>query len=138
MLDIIQKFKTQLIIGSMSVALLATGGALLVAKIENRQLVKANTSLDTKVTGLQRDVAQAETNTEQLKTAITDQKRQWEAKAAQDAAVLAETKRRLVEAQTASRVARSEAAKILATPPQGDTLDARVRDVDARILETLK
>jgi hypothetical protein len=121
--------------------MLAAGVALLLGYAENRHLQKVTRNQDALInapgTGYVARLAQSETNTVQLKTAIETQRKQFEAKAAADAAVLSETARRLAAAQVLTRRAQAGAAKILATPPQGDTLDARIRDVDARLLETM-
>jgi hypothetical protein len=138
--------KWKILTGAGVAATVIMGIALLIAYSDNAHLQKVarnqdiliNGNPDTGTPGYVQKLAQAETNTQQLKSAIDAQRVAFEAKAAKDAAVLADTTRLLSAAQAETRDARAAAAKLLASPAHGDTLDARVRDVDARILETLK
>lgn len=100
--------------------------ALVAAKIENR--VKQHT-IDGQAAAIVRltsDLATSRANFDGLKAA-TDRA------AAQQATRLADTERRLAAVRAAA-----PKPQILTAPPKGDTLEARVRDVDARFLETLK
>lgn len=124
------------------VSLVAVSGFLVYAQIENSHLVKVNADLDRRIndpkSGLLVAVAQCRTNTENAVGAIERQNAALVAKSKADAATLAEATRRLAIAQTESRKARLIADRLLSRKPQGSTLDAQVRDVDARLLETLK
>ena len=110
---------------------------LVTARAEIRHLEKIVANRDARIEVLTSDLAQANTNVAQFKTAIADARAKMEARAAADAAKLADTTVRLNAAQQTSRTASARAAQ-LAAPARGDTLESRVRDVDARILETLK
>lgn len=112
------------------------------ALLDNRHLNRVNSQLDARitdpVTGYERRVAQANTNVENLKVAIERQTAEWKTQSAAAAATLAETQRRLDNAQAATKKAEARSAVLLSRPPVGDTLEARIKDVDARILESLK
>lgn len=136
------KFAWQAGAVAAAVALLTVSGFLIAAQVENRRIAAVNRALDDRITnpktGYVVKLVQAETNTAVVVAGLERQNAALKAKAAQDAARLAETTRLLATAQADSRVARREAAALLSRPPAGDTLEQRVLDADARILETLK
>lgn len=111
---------------------------LLLAQVENRRLVKVNDSLDKRVVAETQARVQAETNTEQLKTAFANQKQQMERRAAEDARVLADTRQRLAAAQRETRDARDQVNAFLRRPPQGSTICEQYEDIDRRGMEDLK
>lgn len=111
---------------------------LLLAQVENRRLVKVNDNLDGRLAVETRARAQAETNTEQLKAAIANQKRQMEQRAAEDARVLADTRQRLAAAQRETRETRDQVNAFLRRPPQGSTICEQYEDIDRRGMEDLK
>lgn len=142
LIDKLQKYAWQAGAGVAVVALLTTSGFLIAAKVENNRVTSLNRVLDDRITNpetgyivlLEREQTNAQTTKRALETQVADLR----AAAARDAARLAETERRLSAAQRETAQARRDAARIMATPPQGDTLEQRVLDVDARLLETLK
>lgn len=107
-------------------------GALAWSYIENRQLTAANTALDARLNSTRTELAQANTNTAQLQVAIADQRVKFERRAADDARVLAETRQRLADAQTATRAAQTQVADLLRQPPQGSTVCEQYEDIDRR------
>ena len=120
-------------IGAGAAALVALGlaGSLLVAKIENRTLTK---QLDQQGKAL----SQARSNVTTLEAAVAKQNAEIERQGRLAAERLARTEAALAEAAVGRRDAERRSAGLLKNPPKGDTLDARIRDVDARILEALK
>lgn len=136
------KFAWQIGAAGAALALLTVSGFLIAAQLENHRIASVNRQLDAQIsdpkTGYVVRLAQAQTNTLQLKTGLERQVSDLKAKAAADAARLAETERLLKLAQADSRQARRQAADLLSRAPAGDTLEQRVLDADARILETLK
>jgi len=136
------KFAWQIGASAAAVALLVTSGFLIAAQVENHRVAELNRALDDRIsnpsTGYVVKLAQAQTNTIQVKTALERQVADLRAKAAADAARLAATEARLQAAQRETAKARRDAAAMLARPPQGDTLEQRVLDVDGRLLEQLK
>ncbi len=138
----LSKFAWQIGALGAAVALLTVTGYLIAAQVENHRIASVNRQLDARIsdpkTGYVVRLAQAETNTIQLKIGLERQVSDLKAKAAADAARLAETDRLLKAAQADSRAARRQAADLLSRAPAGDTLEQRVLDADARILETLK
>ena len=120
-------------IGAGAAALVALGlaGSLLVAKIENRTLTK---QLDQQGKAL----SQARSNVSALEAAVAKQNAEIERQGRLAAERLARTEAALAEAAAARRDAERRSAGLLKNPPKGETLDARIRDVDARILEALK
>lgn len=123
-------------------SLIAVSGFLVYAQIENSHLAKVNAALDARIndpkTGLLVAVAQCRSNTETAIGAVEQQNRILTEQSTRDTAALAEATRQLAIAQAESKKARAQVAVLLSRKPQGATLDAQVRDVDARLLETLK
>lgn len=122
--------------------LVATGIWLAVVQWENYRLTSYNQKLDAKIndpaTGYIVLLTQSRTNVVSLEGAIKDQADLFKLRADQDAKVLAATQAALNKAQVATRAAERTAASLLAVKPRGATLEARVIDVDSRILESLK
>jgi len=117
---------------------IATAGALFFLALnvaENRHLTKVTGNLDAQIndpkTGYVVKLAQSETNTTQLRTAMDSQRKDFEAKAASDAATLATTAAHLKQVQADNARLRRASAAILAAP---DDINA----VDAAILGTLQ
>lgn len=134
--------KWKLIAGAASVSLLGVGFLLAVAQMDNRHLSKINDGLDARIndknTGLVVQLAQAATNAATLKVSTERQTTELKARAAEDRTRLEAATAALAIAQRKTRVAEARAAILLSQPPRGDTLDARILDVDARLLEMLK
>ena len=118
---------------------LIMGGFMVSTHFQNNrleeQIEELNASINDPKTGYVAQLVQAKTNFENVKQELEYQNRVFEEKSARDAAQLAETKRQLAAAQAATRAAERKIASFLATPPQGDTLEERILDVDRRALE---
>lgn len=131
------------IIGVAStIGVIVTGFMLVTTKIE-LHIVRSDRNalykrINDPVNGLVVQLAQSETNTATLKLAAERTIAVLREKAASDALTLADTQSKLAAAQQTSVRAREQSAIILSSKPKGDTLDAQIRDVDARLLETLK
>lgn len=141
-LDTLTGWKWKLAAGGGILLLLAVSGLLAYAQIQNHYLAGVNAKLDDRInnksTGLLVTVAQCRTNAETAIGGIQHQNALLLAQSDKDKAALAETTRLLAIAQAQTKKAEAQAAVLLATKPRGATLEARVRDVDARLLETLK
>lgn len=121
----------KIVTGVTGALLLAATVMLWSARSENGRLTEQRDSLTVQL-------AQEKTNGLQLTVAIAEQRRQFEAKAVEDARVLADTQSKLTAAQATTASARAAAAKILKGAPKGTTLEERITDIDARLLESLK
>ncbi len=112
------------------------------AQMENRHLTKLNAQLDARInnptTGLNAQLAQARTNSLQLESALATQNQRLREQATESNARLTALTARLTEIQRQNRQLAADRARIMATPPRGTTLDERVRDIDTRVLETLR
>jgi len=132
----------KLVAGGGIILLLIVSGFLLYAQIENRHLARVNAELDARInnptTGLLVTVAQCRTNAETAIGAVEQQNSALATRAAESARALADTTAKLEAAQKLTRAAESRVAVLLSRPPVGVTLEDRVKDVDARLLESLK
>ena len=139
---LLSKFAWQIGASAAVVALLTVSGFLVAAQVENHRVTELNNVLDARisdpVTGYVVRLAQAQTNAITVTTALERQVADLKAAAAAADARLRETEANLATAQRESREARRQAAQILNPAPRGDTLEDRVLDVDARILDSLK
>jgi len=121
---------------------LILGFLLITTRIDLGQVKRQNRALDDRInnrdTGLVVQLAQSDTNVATLRIALARTRAELDAKAATDAARLAETSNRLAAAERDRERARRSSGSILATKPTGDTLEAQIRDIDARVLESLK
>lgn len=112
------------------------------AQMQNRSLTKLNTQLDARInnpaTGYVAQLAQANTNVATLKTAVERQNVTIRTNAATADRKLAALNVALAGAERRNVGLRADAARILATPPKGNTLEQRVLDIDKRVLETLE
>jgi hypothetical protein len=115
---------------------------LLQAQMENRSLTKLNNQLDARInnpaTGYVVQLAQANTNVATLKTAVERQNVTIRTNAATADRQMAALNVALAGAERRNVGLRADAARILATPPKGNTLEQRVLDIDKRVLETLE
>lgn len=130
---------------------LATGAAAIVGLVlvsllmasyfENRDLNTAKAELSRRIddpkTGYVVQLAQARTNEETLKLVVKRQNAAYETLSAASKAQLAQTERKLELAQAETRRAEVRLENFMRTKPQGDTLEDRIRDIDARALEEL-
>lgn len=123
--------KWKIFTGLGAAGTLVAGFFWLTASIENRSLTKTITNRDATIERLNRDYA---TLNAEHQRQIDDLRKKADA----DAAKLADTQARLAAVQSSGSQARSASDHIMKAPPQGSTLEQRVLDVDARILETLK
>ncbi len=128
--------------GVAGLSTIVAAGFLLSAQIENRHLRKIGSELEQRInapgTGYVSQVAQATTNVAQLKTAIAHQRVLFETAAKADRDRLARLEADIRQVRIANNKLRADSAAIAKTPPHGDTLEARVLDIDARVLETLE
>jgi len=116
-------------------------GALTMSYFDNKELDKAKAELTARIndpkTGYVVQLAQARTNEATLKVQVERQTAAYKELSAKDQAKLAETERQLKLAQEKTRVMEKRLADFMSTKPRGDTLDARVRDIDDRAMEEL-
>jgi hypothetical protein len=141
-IDTLTGLKWKLAAGAGIVSILIISGFLAYAQIENRHLAAVNGQLDSRIndpkTGLLVTVAQCHTNAATAVGAVKQQNTALVEQSKKDQAALTETTRLLAIAQAQTKKAEAQAAVLLATKPRGATLEARVKDVDARLLETMK
>lgn len=83
------------------------------------------------------DLAQARSNVTVLEATIEDQNRAIREQAEAAAARIAATEVKLVAARAATRKAEARVAALLTRPIPAGTLEQRVLEVDARVLESL-
>jgi DNA anti-recombination protein RmuC len=128
---------------------IATGGAAALALLlcallmssyfENRDLSKQRNTLAAQIndpqTGYIAQLAQARTNVETLKVEVDKQNKALDKMSAESNARLAAARTALAKAQAETKALEKRLAGFLATKPQGATLEARVRDIDARAMK---
>lgn len=128
---------------------IATGGAvilslvlmslLLSATFTNKDLTKQRNemaqSINDPKTGYVALLSQARTNVATLRTQLEVQNVAIDKMSKESAAKLAESRRQLVLAQTKTAAMERQLGRFLATKPVGDTLEARIRDIDARAMK---
>lgn len=128
--------------GAALAALLIVSGFLIAAQVENHRLTRINAELDARIsdprTGYVVRLAQSETNVATTRSALQKQIRDLREQADRNARRLAESERQLIVAQRETAQARREAERLLRRPPDGVTLEDRINDVDARVLEGLQ
>jgi len=134
--------REKLAVGGAAIALLIASFFLLQAQMENRSLTKLNNQLDARInnpaTGYVVQLAQANTNVATLKTAVERQNVTIRTNAATADRQMAALNVALASAERRNVGLRADAARILNTPPKGNTLEQRVLDIDKRVLETLE
>ena len=112
---------------------------LMSSYFEKRDLMDQRTELTRRIddpeTGYVAQLAQARTNVETLKVALAGQNKKYQDLSKESQARLAAAEARLTAAQAQTRVMERKLNSFLATKPQGDTLDARIRDIDQRFLQ---
>lgn len=121
------------------------GFFLFTSTLENRSLTKQKLELVDRIenphTGYVARLAQANANVVELRTAIQRQNtiiRERENEARQAQAQLEQLRTRLAAAQRETAQMQERLRRFMATPPRGNTLEERVRDVDNRIMEDLR
>jgi hypothetical protein len=138
----LSKFAWQIGAVSAGALLLAASGFLIAAQLDNNRIAELNRTLDDRisnpVTGYVVKLAQAQTNVETVKQGLQRQVDGLKTKADADRKILAATEKKLAAAQIETAKARKLSAALLAEKPKGDTLEERVLDVDAKVLEMLK
>lgn len=130
-LDRLTALKWQIAAGAGAAISIGLSVALLTAKIEIRHLTKVND-------GLTVDLTQSKANVATLESAIATQNAALEQMGRDAAAAVALSEARVEAANVARKQAERRAAALLADKPRGETLEERVLDVDARIMEALK
>lgn len=115
---------------------------LMTSAFENRSLTKQRTELSNRindpVTGYVVRLAQAQTNVETLKVALNTQRQSFETESAKQNAALAASEQRYAKARSETAAMQVRLNRFLATKPQGSTLEDRVRDIDARMMELIE
>lgn len=139
---ILTSLKYQIVAYALAATLVAASMSLVFAKIEVRHLKKVNTRLEQLIndpaTGYVAKLAQSHSNAANLEARIEQQNQAFLLMQKQGAEALAATVERLAVSQKATKAAEARAAALLSRAPQGVGLEARVSDVDARVLEALK
>lgn len=130
-LDRLTAIKWQIATGVGAAISIGLSLALLMAKIEIRHLTKVNN-------GLTVDLTHSKANVATLESAIATQNAALEQMGRDAAAAVALSEARVEAANVARKQAEHRAAALLADKPRGRTLEERVLDVDARIMEALK
>lgn len=130
--------KWQLVSGVTGLALLVALGNVVAGRIEIRHLRKVVASLTTEIRTVRADLATETANRATLEASIERQNAEWQRESAAGAARLAQTQQQLAAQQARARNAETRAKALLGTPARGDTLLARIIDVDNRVLESLE
>ncbi len=132
----------KLAMGGLTAALVGMGIFTGTQLIENHhkgtQIAGLQASIDDPRTGYRAIIATARANAGNLQAAVDRQTAALKQQGAQDAARIAAVQARYDSEHAARLVAERRVAVFLSIKPQGATLDARVRDIDARILGELK
>lgn len=121
------------------------GFMLFMSHVENKSLVHQRQALINRIedpkTGYVARLSQANANVETLRAAIVYTNQQMALRQTEATAGKAELNRlrgELFKAQAETRAMQVRLKQFLATKPQGDTLDKRVRDIDNRVLTELR
>ena len=141
-MDNVTSLPQKIALAILSLALLA--GAIFsivqmyAARDHKARIAALEQSINEPVTGYADRLAAARANSGTLEAAVNRQTAAIKAQADQARATLATVQARY-DAEHAARVeAEKRVAVFMSTPPKGPTLDARIRDIDARILGELK
>ena len=114
---------------------------LMASGFENRDLTRQRTELANRIndpkTGFVVRLAQAQTNVETLKVALETQRASFKKESDKQNLALRASEQRLATAQRETRAMEVKLQRFLATKPQGDTLEDRVRDIDERAMTEL-
>jgi len=112
---------------------------LLSAHFESQTLEHQRDQLTAQIadpqTGYVAKLAQARTNTEQLKAALDQQTEAYHKLSVESENRLADARRKLILAQAQTSKMEKRLQNFLSTTPQGTTLESRIRDIDARALK---
>lgn len=122
--------------------LIALSGFTGYQMVENGRLTAANQKLDAEIrdpdTGYLVRLERAEGNAALALEANKLTIERLRAKATYDAEALRLMTARIAAIQLQNQKLQDDARRIMATPPRGGTLEERVRDIDSRVLESLK
>ncbi len=124
--------------GIGALATIGLGAALVFAKIENANLTNQIDKQTKQITALTSDLATSRGNQATLIAQINDQNAAIQKLTEQNAREQAEGRRLLALANEQRRAADARAAALLNRPISGDNLEARIRDVDSRFMESIK
>lgn len=134
--------KWQALTGLATVAALGLSVALMIEKVESRHQRKLATNyyalIHDKNTGYIAQLAQMRSNLAALQGSLDQQSAAVRKISAESEARLADAAQKLVAAQQATKRAESRVAVLLSNPPRGNTLEARILDVDARVMEAVQ
>lgn len=142
MVDAVTGLRWKIAAGAAALVIAAAGIWLLSLQIENRHLGKLNTNLEARINapgiGYAAKLAQAETNAATLSGTIDTVNAKLRQQEADAAKTVGELTVQIATINRANATLRANSAHIITGKPEGVTLEARVKDVDARVLETLK
>ena len=128
--------------GGAAILSVLLGLALTASYLENRQLVRqielAEKRINDPKTGYAARLAQSHTNEAQLQFNLDRQNQVLRSQESEAKVRLGATQQALNEAQKRSKDQAVLVRQLLAIPPKGDTLEDRYRDIDNRLLESLK
>lgn len=134
--------KWKLISGGAAAMLVVASLFLLKAQMDNRHLVKQVAQLDARINaptvGYVAKLAQANTNVATLEGAVDRQNTALRTQAAASAKSLGVLSAQVANIQRENLTLKAQAARMLATKPQGSTITERITDIDQRVLETLQ
>jgi septal ring factor EnvC (AmiA/AmiB activator) len=124
--------------GLAGIASIVLAGFLISAQVENRSLVRAKDKVEQQLSDNRADLAQSRNNAASLKYQLDTQNGTLRTLSADSERNLADLKIKLAAVEADNRKMTAQLQRFISTPPRGGTLEARVVDVDQRILEMLK
>ncbi len=116
----------------------AFGAALIGLGIYTAVLRADNGRLERRVTSLSEDIVQSKSNVSVLQSAVNDQNEALAEMQRQAQQRITALNVQLAAAQKARKVAEGKTVRLTTHQIKGDTLEARIRDVDAEVMETLR
>ncbi len=128
--------------GGLLAALLAVGTWSIVQMFQlgdaTKKIEKLDLSINAPDVGYVAKLAQSRSNAGNLQANIERQTSELRRVSTANAEAMAKLQARYDREHVIRVEAEKRAAVFMSKPPKGDTLDARVRDIDTRILEELK
>lgn len=125
--------------GLAGVTTLVMGGFLIHSYFDNRSLTNQRNALSKEIndpkTGYVAQLFQARTNVSTLRVAIDEQNKAYHTLSEASKKALADSERRLAEAQKRTKLAEQRVSRFMATGPKGDSLEDRIRDIDDRAMK---
>jgi hypothetical protein len=130
-------------VGTIGAAVLAViiGIFLFSANMENKRIISERDKLSIQIndpkTGYIARLTQARANTDALEAAIVSQNAAMQRQSTEAKLKIEDLRKELAAAQKRSLEAERRLAAFMATKPQGSSLEARVLDIDRRLLKDL-